>query len=481
MDAKEKYMQILDFSEICDAADVWEQDIPLQCAANSTWLWTHFSPYGHYFVAFKENGRLLLFEECPYRSTCTTSWKYIAQTAFLSYWVPIFHPTKPLISLTADDPTFIRSFESSPSCDLNWTLLVVNTRLTQGDQILEGCPRGIVEPEAKAIKLPVSAIVEEYYSKGILKDIEKATSTTIAVPDQDQWRLERSHMDGGQIGLGGHHIKRHKLKQYTDAAAIIWQTPMKESMSILRLPQSLAATKIDAIAAVSSHDKSRISVYLDKAQQEFYDLERPAKERFPMVIDRQADTLALTKSRLLEKQPKLIQEGKQQQSIRKDEQNDDDSSMIASSAGTLDTLKRAQTHRSRRSPWYQFLRDYDHPFLFSVSPRYHNALKSSLIWQSRFNATAKITQTSYSRAPLQDMESTTGPGRLVTVRRRKAAPLLVGGLENGTEILQSSAPHIQARTQRRQDRFHVFNDFSWGLLCGLLLGVFTSLIIKSIY
>ena len=467
-------MQILDFSNIRSAAAFWEQKIPLQLASFPTWLWTHFSPYGFYLLAFRGDGRLFLFEERPYRSTCTTSWKYIAQTTSMSISNPIFHPTKPLICLTIHSSTCVWSFDSQATCNLHEMLPyeLLNSNFTQCGQYLKGYHREAAGARAKAIILPLSTILEARHSKAVSIDIEEASKTTMAFPDEDEGQLQRSHVSDGVMGLGGNHIKRQKLTQYTHEAAIIWEHPTQPSRTVFRLPRSLAATKIDAIVSLSSQVESRVFVSLDKAQQEFYDLRRPAKECFPMLLERQADTLAMSKSRLLREQPERIQAEGREPSMRKEEQNDDDSGMIASSAllwrsDILTTLNRKNIH-------------INFDFCLPVQGRSSFVGMNLMFWHSLLNATARIPPNTYSFVLAGVKKSTRGAGPLSTYRRRRSAPLLLEGPKNWTQVLQPSAPHIQSKTQRPQETFRVSKDFKWGVLFGLGLGVLTSLIAISL-
>ena len=392
----------------------------------------------------------------------------------------IFDPTKPLICLTINSSTFVWSFKSQATCDLNKVLPyeLVNRTFTQCGQYLEGYQREVAEARAKAIILPLSTMLEACYPKGISKDIDEASRTSMAVPDEDESRLQRSHVSDGVTGPARDHIKRQKLTHYTHEAAIIWENPTTPSRTVFRLPRSLAATTIDAIVTLSNQGESRIFVSLDKAQQESYDLRRPAIECFPMLLERPVDTLAMSKSRLLREQPELIQAEEREPLIRKEELDDDDSSATSiSGLHRPRTLSRKEIRRKFRPNWYEL----DHWITSSeYYPIYIRSVGIDLMfWHSLLNTAARILPDTTLVVLSGVKKSTRGPGPLSTDRRRKSPPLLIEAPDKWIQVSQPSAPHIQAKIQRRQKTFRISDDFKWGMLFGLGLGVLTSLIAIS--
>ena len=484
-DVEENCMQILDFSEIRRAVAFWEQDIGLQFASFPTWLWTYFSPYGSYLLASNEDGKLLLFEERPDRSTCTTSWKHVAQTTLSSISNSIFHPKAPLICLTSNNSTYLWSFGSSATCKLHEVVPYVlgHPDFTHCGQYLEGYRRAETEPRAEVITLSLNSILDACHSKAISKDVDDATITAVPVPDEDSGRLQRPHVGDGGIGLGRGLINRQKLNHYAHDAAIIWEHPTKQSRTVLRLPRSLAATNIDAFATLSGQDESQIFVYLDKAQQESYDLRRPAKECFPIVLKRQEDTLAVSNLRLLPEQPEQIEAEESELSVRKEENTDDDSGLTVTSAQSskLDMHLVLQDNIHRRFLKYRGLctNYYDDFEPFHASPSLLSKM-NLMFWHSFLNASAKFPPKTYPAEKMGHVESTIGQVPLSTIGRRKTSPLLLEGPEDWVQAAQPVAPHTQAKTRRWRDRLWLSNDFNWGVLYGLMLGVFTSLITISI-
>ena len=459
MDVELECMQILDFSAIRRAAAFWRQDIGLQLASFPTWLWTYFSPHGFYFLAFGEDGKLLLFEEQSERPTRTISWKCIARTTSKSIYNPIFHPTARMICLIGNKSTYVWPFESPTTRDLHKVAPYVleNPTFSQCGLYLEGYRMAGIEPRAEAITLSLSSILETCQSKAISEDMNEATTVAVPISDSSQGLLQRPCASDGVKTLGRGHINRQKLKQYTHEAAIIWEHPTKQSSTVLRLPQSLVATSIDANATLSVQDENQMFVYLDKAQQASYDLRRPAEECFPMILKRQMDTLAVSNLRLLPEQPGPIQVDGSEPSI-----------MIAKSARFIERRGYRRSFSESLLPWNVSWFNASNTFALGVG---------SMSWDQFLAASAaKIGPKTYAIRMLGFTEGIRGQGPFPTFGRRRAAPLLLEGPKDSIQVSQPLAPQIQADTRLWRERFWIFNDFNWDILYGFLFGVFTSLI-----
>ena len=446
MDVELECMQILDFSAIRRAAAFWRQDIGLQLASFPTWLWTFFSPYGCYFLAFDEDGELLLFEEQSERPTRTISWNCIARTTSESIYNPIFHPTAQLICLIGNESTYVWPFESPTTRGLHKVAPYVleNPTFSECGQYLEGYRMAGIKPRAGAITLSLRSILKACQSKAISKDMNEATTVTVPMLDSSQGRLQRPCASDGGITLGRGHINRQKLKQYTHEAAIIWEHPTKQSSTVLRLPQSLAATSIDANATLSVEDENQMFVYLDKAQQASYDLRRPAEECFPMILTRQRDTLAVSSLRRLPGQPRPIQVDGSEPSIGKEDNVDSGLGMIAE--------------------WLNA----------------SNAFALGIRRDQFLTASAEIGPKTYAIRTLGFTEGVRGQGPFPTFGRRRAAPLLLEGPKDSIQVSHPLAPQIQAEPRLWREWFWIFNDFNWDILYGFVFGVFTSLITFSV-
>ena len=479
MDVELEGMQILDFSAIRRAATFWRQDIGLQPASFPTWLSTYFSPYGFYFLAFDEGGKLLLFEEQSERHTRTISWKCIARTTSKDGDNPdlIFHPTAPLICLIVHDSTYVWSFKSPTTRDLHKVAPYVlkNPTFSQCGQYLEGYRVAGIEPRGEAVTLSLSSILEACQSEAISKDMNEVTTVAVPISDSSQRNLQRPCANDEGVSLGRGHINRQKLKQYTHEAAIIWEHPTKQSNTVFRLPQSLAATSIDANATLSDQDENQMFIYLDKAQQAHYDLRRPVEESFPMILKRQRDTLAVSNLRLLPEPSGPIQVEGSESSIGEEDSFDNSLGMIAESAHFTERISFRRIRSVRQIHLGRHVGD-NH---FNTS----NNFVLGVRWTFRdqfLAASAGVSRKAKASRMLGFAEGTRGQGPVPTFGRRRAAPLLLEGPKDSMQVSETLAPQIQADAQLWRERFWIFNGFNWDMLYGFVFGVFTSLITLSI-
>lgn len=462
VDIKERGMQIIDCSLIEAFVKAWDQDISLQCMPHPHWTWTLFSPYGFYFVAFEENGRLTLYEESPFRSNCEASWKHVAQADSVDNSIPVFHPHQPLICLKKENSTYVCSSKSPASWDLYKILPfeLESAAFSTCGQYLEGYRSediGSQEPQQKIVTLSLSNILDECSTQNDAKELGGEISTTTTSQQQNQWQLNKSGRESELIGTKRDHNGRQKLQQYEFGAALIWESPAKERRTVLRLPRSLASTKISAIATLSEKDKSRIFVHMDKDQQQFYDLRRPANEQFPMVLERHTNTLKISNSRNLPQWLQLMSKMGQISLSQREQRADGGSARISSHALI------SEIHR------YQSLAEPIPGFGIYRNPE---DLLSQQHPLSRNRAALPRTALSPPVAPATEL-CPTGHGPVVTVKqqRRAATSVLLqkNHLKNLIQFPKLWALHDGQikKIQYWPNIFLGFSDFSRGLFCGL--------------
>lgn len=462
VDIKERGMQIIDCSSIEAFVKAWDQDISLQCMPHPHWMWTLFSPYGFYFVAFEESGRLTLYEESPFRSNCEASWKHVAQADSVDNSIPVFHPHQSLICLKKENSTYVWSSKSPASWDLYKILpfeLQSATFSTCG-QYLEGYRSediGSQEPQKKVVTLSLSTIFDECSTQNNAKELGGEISTPTTSQEQNQWQLNKTGRESELVGTKRDHNGRQQLQQYEFGAALIWETPAKECRTVLRLPRSLASIKISAVATLSEKDKSRIFVHVDKDQQQFYDLRRPANEQFPMVLERHANTLTIGNSRNLPQWLKPMTKVGQISLSRQEQRPDGGSARISSHALISDIHWYGFGAKPLRSiKIYRKLDD----LLFQQHPL------------SRDRAALPRTALSPPVALANEL-CPTSHGPVGTVKQqRRAATLILVQKKHSKNLIQFpklSAPHDGQikKIQYWPNIFLGFSDFGQGLFCGL--------------
>lgn len=277
---------------------------------------------------------------------------------------------------------------------------------------------------------------------------EGCSSSLAGTPLEYDSKIRRPPEDALEVRDSGTELynrtkstgSHHRLKQYFEGAALVLSYGERENRTLLRLPAWIASMRIDASVTVSTHRPDSLQVLLNKGQQETYDFHNPAVESFPILLERQRNTLPITSSRLLDGCDRNTPSGQQMKEALRPK------------------FRKTADQKWRQRIAYQASLGDKSGFFIQMPPQMPISSLSPFIERSEF---AKDCQ---ALGVPRDMPR---PSQANLPIRKPASPvLLLTGPETTIE-----QPHISKAWSLWRGIIVKFGDFDIGFLCGLLLGL----------